>query len=206
MNLVVLRVSCTCEEEGEQLPQPNFDFDAIDEPDGDNANAGDGLGAGGLDVGGLGADGDDPGDAGDPYEVDMSKAVYIAGPHHMIHNLQNDFPSVMSLWVWFINFLKHVCRLLSNKWSKDRLLRRCFSAGPSQLYYSDISSFSSLVYDARWGTAAAAINNLIPIADGLKLYWNKALFTLGRRVEEDASGKGCDADTVDNAIRIQTRQ
>ena len=192
MNLVVLRVSCTCEEEGEQLPQPDFDFDAIDEPDGDNANAGDGLGAGGLDAGGLGADGD----AGDPYEVDMSKAVYIAGPHHMIHNLQNDFPSVMSLWVWFINFLKHVCRLLSRKWSK----------GPSQLYHSGISSFSSLVYDARWGTAAAAINNLIPIADGLKLYWSKALFTLGRRVEEDASGKGCDADTVDNAIRIQTRQ
>ena len=202
MNQVVFRVRCTCEEEGEQLPQPDFDFDATDEPDVDSANAGDGLGAGGLDAGGLGADGD----AGDPYEVDMSKAVYIAGPHHMIHNLQNDFPTVMCLWVWFIHFLKHVCRLLSNKWSKDRLLRRCFSAGPSQLYYSSISSFSSLVYDARWGTAAAAINNLLPISDGLKTYWSKALFTLGKRVEEDASGKGCDADTVDNAIRIQTRQ
>ena len=69
-----------------------------------------------------------------------------------------------------------------------------------------ISSFSSLLYEARWGTAAAAINNLLPISDGLKTYWSKALFTSGKRVEEDASGKGCDADTVDNAIRIQTRQ
>jgi hypothetical protein len=34
----------------------------------------------------------------DPYDVDMTKTVYISGPHHVLHNMTESFHSVLALW------------------------------------------------------------------------------------------------------------
>lgn len=148
----------------------------------------------------------------DPYDLDFTRSVFIAGPHHVVHNLTEGFEVVLVHWVWYIMRLKHVCRLLSNQWSKRRLLQTCFSNGVALLYNRSIQAFCIKVYEKRWGTAMAAISLLLPVSDGLRQFWNKARFQagFGHGHENDAPAAGhghededrgaANIDTADDAI------
>jgi len=137
----------------------------------------------------------------DPYEINLSRAVYISGPHHIIHNLQEGFGTVLVQWVWFMDLLKHICRLLTNRWTKRRLLQECFSSGPAQVFSDAIRSFHDKVYDKRWGTAMAAVNNLLPLFTGIRFGWDLTRFTHGRvQHNDDDDEHSCDLDKANTAI------
>jgi hypothetical protein len=130
----------------------------------------------------------------------LSKTVYLAGPHHALHNLQERFADVLLCWEWYIERLKHVCRLLSNKWSKNRLLRHCFTDGPAKIYYPAVAAYNSLIHDKRWGTAAAAVSNLMPIKDGLIAGFSKAAYAAGSGTQNDGGERACNLDVASEAI------
>ena len=108
----------------------------------------------------------------DQYMIDTSRAVYISGPHHILHNLQEGFSGVLGSWSWFMNLLKHVCRLLTNRWTKDRLISHCFSNGAATAFTSGIRSFHSKVYDARWGLLQQCIQLLGNVFAWARLWLN----------------------------------
>jgi hypothetical protein len=137
----------------------------------------------------------------DPYDVDLTKTIYVAGPHHIVHNMQDELHAAMMFWSWFVLHLKHLCRLLTNKWTKDRLLRTCYADGVANVFYDLIKRFDSLVYDKRWGTAAAAIENLIHLYDALRYGWSKDQFLMRRRMEYDEEcARSCNVDIANDAI------
>eukprot|EP00972_Heterocapsa_arctica_P050312 7398595-Heterocapsa_arctica.AAC.1 len=63
-----------------------------------------------------------------------------------------------------------VCRLLSNKWTKDRLLSTCFKGHPLA---GEIKRFRARIYEARWGSIWYAVGQLMLIRDILCQSWSK---------------------------------
>ena len=122
-------------------------------------------------------------DTGDPYDIDLTRASYINGPHHIQHDCTEMFGSVLVDWSWAIDILKHICRLISNRGSKQRLLETCFSSGPQVIYASKIRSFYQRVYTKRWGTVLAAVKNLIALYDALLTGWSQQHYTNGQNIQ-----------------------
>lgn len=58
----------------------------------------------------------------DPYHVDLTGAVFIAGALHVIHNTARDLPGCLLYWNTWLQQLTHLSRLLSRTWPKARLL------------------------------------------------------------------------------------
>ena len=145
------------------------------------------------------------------YEVDMNRACYLVGPHHVFHNLTESLPRTLTYWRDFIDLLKHVCRLLSRKFMKRRLLESCFSHGPQHVFYTPVEKFDKQVYSKRWGTGYAAVHDLLPIMPGLRLGWSKTRYLAGRQPQGDDDAesdddnnehkKACDVDKVDRAVK-----
>ena len=138
----------------------------------------------------------------DNLDIDLSKVVYISGPHHILHNLQDGLHVVLVFWTSFIDSLKHVCRLLSRKWSKQRFMRSCCHTPAGAVFIAEFGSFNSLVYDKRWGTAAAAAHNLVGIMFPLRQCWSRAEYLAGGQVAQgnDHDEGGANLNTADEAI------
>ena len=84
------------------------------------------------------------------------------------------FADILPSFLWFVEGLKHVCRLLTRRWSKQRLVASCYSTGLALAYASDIENFHALVKEARWGQVMAAAMALLPLWAALRRNWDKA--------------------------------
>ena len=137
----------------------------------------------------LGLDGLD-----DIYGMDMNHTVYISGPHHVLSNCQNDLPGLLQWWGWTMDRLSHICKVISRKYYKARMLETCFSSANTCAYAADIERFKAGPNSHRWGTVAAAVCQLVAIFPGLVFGWNKAAF-LGRgHLEQRDSEHSCARD------------
>ena len=117
----------------------DFDSDGVDEGDdgGDEA------------VGGAADTAKDS-----DHMLDFTSSVYIAGLSHALHNTTKDLDASLLHWSFWVDQLKTVCRLLSNKWTNDRVLQTCFKGHPS---VGEIKRFRASVYEARWGSIWYAV-------------------------------------------------
>ena len=127
----------------------------------------------------------------DPYEIDMSHTVYISGPHHILSNCQNDLPSVLSQWEWALLRLTNICRLLSRRYYKNRLIQTCFT-GPNNVLAPDILKFYGKPHKARWGTTAAAACGLLGIFPILVHAWDKDAFMRRGQLEQRDDAHSCE--------------
>ena len=64
-----------------------------------------------------------------PYMLDMRGSLFIAGVLHIIHDLTRDLLVNLHYADRLLNHLRHICRLLSNKWSRRRFVESCCSVG-----------------------------------------------------------------------------
>jgi mRNA-degrading endonuclease YafQ of YafQ-DinJ toxin-antitoxin module len=163
------------QDDGEEVPAdgPHFNFDdagplAFDFDGGDDSSD---EAAGGAD----GAPAEQEAKDSD-YMLDFKSSVYIAGLLHVLHNTTKDLGTALLHWSLWVNQLKMVCRLLSNKWTKDRLLQTCFKDHPLD---GDIKRFRARVYEARWGSIWYAVGQLMHIRDILCQSWAKQVFCYG---------------------------
>ena len=119
----------------------------------------------------------------------MGRSVFLAGPHHNISNMQGDLDQVLEHWHVFIEMLKHVCRLCTRRYSKDRLIESCFTTPLFlRIYIPLLRSFSGHVYDKRWCTAASAVVQLINLRTGLRQGWNLRRYQAGSARPQGARG------------------
>ena len=137
------------------------------------------------------------GDAACPYIIDCRGSLYIAGILHIIHNATSDFGLVLKCWKPFCEQLKQVCRLLSRKHTKQRFLHTCFAHEPYASRQSEVKGFNHNVHEKRWGTAMAAICDLIGLRVLLISAWSLDLFKKGGGLEQP----GDSADTT--SVNVQ---
>jgi hypothetical protein len=145
------------------------------------------------------------------YVIEMRRMVYFGGPHHMLQGFIDGVPAALAVWNWFIILLKHICRLISNKWSKHRMLQTCFRDPPLVYFTPEIMGFNQHVYDKRWGTAAAASVTVGYILESVRLGWDKHRYLAGGghapaedgdgdRGDDDHVGRQANLDRADEAI------
>lgn len=109
----------------------------------------------------------------DQVEVDFTRSVYIAGMLHVLHNTTRDLSDVLHHWPKFIPSLKQVCRLMTRKWSCDRLCQACFAESPQSVRVGDIKSFHASVYEGRWGSVWHAVGEALSVEVVLRFAWSK---------------------------------
>jgi len=76
------------------------------------------------------------------YLMDCRASVFVAGVLHVIHNITKDFKKVTKHFPEHLLDLTHVCRLISRKHSKDRLVAQCFKDPPHRQHVDHIIEFN----------------------------------------------------------------
>ena len=124
------------------------------------------------------------------YEINLGRSAFIPGPHHGIHNMTADFSEALEEWDSFIMSLKHVCRLVGKRFTKERLIFTCFSQPAYRPFADLVRRFNSLVYDKRWNTAAHACVSLMELRV-LQRAWSLDRFQGGQRVQQRDDEHAC---------------
>lgn len=83
----------------------------------------------------------------DEFEIDLTPSIFIAGILHCLSNITKGFDTVLLYWAPFIEPLRHVCRLLSRRYSRERMMEHCFSSGPQAALRDEFLGFSADVYE-----------------------------------------------------------
>ena len=135
--------------------------------------------------------------------VDLTHVLYIAGMLHIVHNCMGDLEMVMVHWEWFTYRLRHVCRLLAKKYSRQRLLETCFANPPHSFFRGEYAHFSAGVYEGRWGSVAFAVAKLLLLEQSLRAAWSLAAYNFGsaaRPAQRHNDSHHIDMDAVNSAI------
>ena len=107
-----------------------------------------------------------------PYRLDFSSQIFIAGLLHISHNLTRDLELVLQHWDTYLIQLTHVCRLLRQPWSRQRLVRTCMQRPPWAACVGQLEQFDAAVYAGRWGTSMDAVIQLVPVLELVRQVWN----------------------------------
>lgn len=126
----------------------------------------------------------------DVFEIDLTPSVYIAGVLHVIHNIAAGLPEVLPWWKTFILQLTHVTRLLTNKFSRDRLLETCFTNLPARAHRDRFRTFTAAVYEGRWASSLEAVVALLPLEEPLRFAWDLGSYLGGGGNHHDIGGDG----------------
>ena len=76
-----------------------------------------------------------------PWLLDFRGSMYISGMLHILSNLTKDIPGALLHWMIFLDDLRHVCRLLNHKWSKQRFKEHLLNDAPWSYFQKDIQTF-----------------------------------------------------------------
>ena len=138
-------------------------------------------------------------------EIDLTSTVYIPGLLHICHNVVKDLTITLHEWQPFESRLRHLCRLLSKKFTRQRLLETCFVEEPLSFFRADFHEFSASVYEGRWGSVSSAVGKLLLLEKPLRLGWNLSKYKFGKPGahqprQGEADSHHVDIDAVDGAI------
>lgn len=139
---------------------------------------------------------------GDLYNLDLEPSIFIPGVLHIISNITKDLAAPLEYWNTWLEQLRHVCRLLSRKASKQRVIEACFSEPPQSLRAGEIHKFKAGVYDGRWGSVTHAASSILLVEETLKYGWDKDRYTRGRPADDGRNDEhSLKVDLADAAIR-----
>lgn len=133
--------------------------------------------------------------------VDLTRGLYLPGVLHTIHNCTKDLGTGLGFWDEWLEGLMHVCRLMTNKWSKTRILQTCFRDLPARAFATQVREFNCLVFSGRWGSILVAVQELLPLHNVLRAAWSRHTYGhVGNRDEDGGWGGAAKVDIVDKAI------
>lgn len=110
--------------------------------------------------------------------LDLAGRVFMPGMLHITHNCVRDLASYMNVWAKFD--LRHICRMLSWRYSKQRLFEACFVNEPRCFFAADYKHFFAKVYEDRWGSVSTAVAKQPLVKRSLRKAWSLAAFNFGR--------------------------
>ena len=101
------------------------------------------------------------------------RAYTLDGVLHVVHNCTKELSNIgLRYWEAFHEGLSQICKLLSQQWSKDRLIQTCFDTMPAAAHKRDIECFNYTVYPGRWGTLLVAAQELSRLEHVIRRYWS----------------------------------
>lgn len=134
--------------------------------------------------------------------IDFTGSAYIPGVLHVVHNCAKDMGAGLTLWNTWLEGLTHISRLLTNDWSKTRLIRTCFSQLPASAFTPQIEAYKYPVFSGRWGTLLIAAQELLPLQNVLVRAWSLRAYGLAQnRPDDETASWATKLDVVDSAIR-----
>ena len=142
-----------------------------------------------------------------PPVADLSGSIEVAGILHIIHNAMKSLASAMPRYESETRSLKHVCRLLSRKESRTKLLSSCFQSrghlGVELAKSPELCTFQAHVHTERWGTVAHAIERVLAVRDVLLWGWDLRRYSPQSRPdqEREENDHPVKVDVVDKAMR-----
>ena len=144
----------------------------------------------------------DPDAEDDKYLIDLSSSVFFAGILHILHNCTKDLPAVLVFWPIFVEMFKNVVRLVGNKFSKKRLLERCFNEMPQKVSAPLIERFSGKFHEGRFGTLWYAVSELLHIGPALRFAWSLEKYRAGGGTKDDDDNQhSIKVELADEGIR-----
>jgi hypothetical protein len=141
-----------------------------------------------------------PDPAMDRHEVDVTKAVGIAGLLHIIHNTSDDLGCTLVVFDDTILGLSHISNMIRKETTRDRLFESCFSSDIGRHLRGDFKGFNAKVHKARWGTIAHAVVQLATLEHPLRFCWSKARYGVVQRQDDESTVYSVDLEIVDHAI------
>ena len=134
----------------------------------------------------------------------FTQSVYLAGLLHIVSNITKDLKDSLFWYDQWLDKLRHVCRLLSRRYNRERMVETCFKEGPARLLNHDFDSFNHEVYEGRWGSVLQALSSLLPLERSLRYGWSKRGY-VGQSTEKPSKSrddeKACCISTADEAIQ-----
>ena len=139
---------------------------------------------------------------GEELTIDFSRSVFVAGLLHIVSNITKDLDKPLVSWEWFVRSLKQVCRLLSRRWTRDRLREHCFSDPALRVLWdaAEFEHFRGQVYEGRWGSVSHAVGEVLARAAILRRGWSKDAFLSRGGVDEDRGEEALIVAIADEAI------
>ena len=84
--------------------------------------------------------------------IDFTHQVFIAGMLHITQNMSKSLDQALVYWNTFLPQLSHVCKLLSQPWSRRRFIQTCLDRPPRSARKHEFEAFHAAVYAGRWGS------------------------------------------------------
>ncbi|CAE7288205.1 unnamed protein product, partial [Symbiodinium sp. KB8] len=106
------------------------------------------------------------------YRLDFRKQIFVSGLLYNSHSMSRDLEAALQHWETYVTQLTHVCRLLQQPWSCQRLVRTCMQRAPRNAWIPEIEAFKGKVYSGRWGTTMDATRQLVPLLEVVRNLWD----------------------------------
>ena len=140
---------------------------------------------------------------GEDLTIDLTRTIFIYGILHTISNCTKDLGKGGLQWYdKFLEYLTHICRLLSRRWSKSRLLETCFRDPPVSLFSREVIMFNYVVFPSRWGSVLMAAEALIELRLVLRRAWSMQRFTFNGARDNDEE-QGDDAAAGEARVKVR---
>ena len=138
----------------------------------------------------------------DPTVIDFTPSVFIAGMLHIINLVTEKLENRLAWFDTWLLWLTQVCRLLSRRYSRERMQEQCFADGAAAPFRHRFDSFSCGVYKGRWGSIFHALSCLLPLEAALRAGWSLGKYKGdGGTEEHKKDDKSLKVDVADEGIR-----
>lgn len=121
--------------------------------------------------------------------IDFTKSLFISGTLHVISNATKDLHNALAGLGDWVDNLRHLARLLSKQFYRDRLFERCFNTPELRLRRAEVEKFSGAVYEGGWSSVADAVHQILPLEALLRAAWDRDAYHGGRPLREP-EGRG----------------
>ena len=127
------------------------------------------------------------------HKVDLGNALGFSGGHHILHNATDGLRDAMPMWADHLPRAKNVCRLLRRPDMLTKLCARCYDSPLAKNMVPLLKAFRGHIHEARWGTIAFAVPELLKVQRTLQFGWDKARFIRGE-VPQRGDDRAADTD------------
>jgi len=116
--------------------------------------------------------------------ISFQGALQTPGAEHLCHTIMEKVVHSMDLWKWWYKGAKELNKLLHGKYYADRLAEICFTTRGSEIIRERVYAFSLDLYEARFGSVADWLTEVLTMKSGLQQFYDPVAFGAGERARD----------------------
>ena len=99
--------------------------------------------------------------------------------HHISDTAAKGLAQAMRSFDATVHGGKQICKLITSRQHRQRLLERCFGCAIGRCYHKKLQNFDAHIHLERWATWAFAIPQLLDISSIFRWGWSREKFMRG---------------------------